>query len=107
MIEGTELERWLAGLAEIVGEVLWRDWDPSDVNEDPKSDQQYAEFVPGIMRLLLNEAPPSEVADFLWRIEEEQLGLSVSTADTVDAANMLVNEAKIYFSDHPRPDYTS
>ena len=105
MIEGTELERWLAGLAEPVGEVLWRDWDPCDVNENPASDQYYAEFVPAVMRLLLNEAPPAEIADFLWRMEEERLKLSVSTSDTVDAANMLVNEARIYFSEHPRPDF--
>ena len=105
MIEGTELERWLAGLAELVNEILWRDWDPCDVNDNPDSDQLYAEFVPGVMRLLLNEAPPAEVADYLWRMEEEKLKLSVSTTDTVDAANMLVNEARIYYDENPRPDF--
>ncbi len=104
MIEGTELERWLAGLAEMVSEILWRDWDPLDVNEDPSTDQVYSEFVPAVMRLLLNEDSPAEIADHLWRMEEERLKLSVSTADTVDAANMLVNEAMIYMSEHPRPD---
>lgn len=105
MIEGTELERWLAGLAEMVSEILWRDWDPLDVNSDAETDQVYTEFVPGVMRLLLNEASPAEVADYLWRMEEERLKLSVSTTDTVDAANMLVNEATIYMAEHPRPDY--
>ena len=103
-MRGTELERWLAGLAEMVGEVLWRDWDPCDVNDDPETDQSYMEFVPGVMRLLLNEARPAEVADYLWRMEEERLKLPVSSTDVVDAANMLCNEAQLYFEDNPRPD---
>ncbi len=100
----TELDRWLQGLSQVVSEVLWRDWDPMDINEDPNSEGVYDALVPGVLRLLLNEAPPSEVADYLWKIEEEDLKLSVSQTDTVDAANMLVNEARLYMDDHPRPD---
>ncbi|MFC7290453.1 hypothetical protein [Hirschia litorea] len=98
-----ELDRWLKGLSQIVGEVLWRDWDPMDVNEDVTHVGIYDEHIPGVLRLLLNDAEPSEVADLLWKIEEEDLQLSISQADTVDAANMLVNEAHIFMIEHPKP----
>lgn len=99
-----ELDRWLKGLSQIISEVLWRDWDPMDVNGDPTSTDVYEPLVPRVLRLLLNDAEPAEVADFLWKLEEEELKLSVSQADTVDAANMLVNETHIYMDEHPQPD---
>ena len=99
-----ELDRWLKGLTQIISEVLWRDWDPMDINEDPTSIDVYDPLVPGVLRLLLNDAEPSEVADHLWKLEEEDLKLSVSQADTVDAANMLVNETHIYMDEHPQPN---
>ncbi len=98
-----ELDRWLEGLTLIVGEVLWRDWDPMDVNEDASREGFYDKYIAGILRLLLNDAEPSEVADHLWKIEEEDLKLSISQADTVDAANMLVNETHIFMIEHPKP----
>jgi hypothetical protein len=87
----------------VINDVLWRDWDPLDVSDDPTTLDTYKSYIPTILRLLLNESHPAEVADALWKIEEEELQLSISQADTVDAANMLVNEAIIFEEEHPRP----
>ena len=103
MSDKSDLDGWLQGLSQIVNETLWRDWDPSDVNDEADTKDEYKPFVPEIVRLLINDATPAEVADCLWRFEEETLKLSISTADTVEAANSLVNEYTIYSDEHPRP----
>ena len=100
----TALDKWMSGLSRIVTETLWREWDPCDVNYEPDTIERYAEFAPGVMRLLLNGAPAADIADYLWRMEEDRLKLSVSTSDPVSAANALIAEARIYSTEHPHPD---
>jgi hypothetical protein len=60
-----------------VREILFREWDPIGVNGNPKCQNEYDSYAPGICRLLLNDADESRLAQHLSRLQRESMGMSV------------------------------
>jgi hypothetical protein len=59
-----------------IGLILLVDWDPVGVFGIPATEREYAQYVPGVHELLLSYPRVEVVADHLYRIEREKMGLS-------------------------------
>ena len=70
------LRKRLHEIEESIRKVLLHDWDPIEVANEPLAQSEYDPYVGGIYRLLTSGASEKEIADHLWRIETEGMGLS-------------------------------
>jgi len=72
-----------------IREILWRDWDPIAVREEPRAQDEYNGYVGGVYRLLAAGASPRSVAEHLARVEGEQMGLGAPADKLIDVATKL------------------
>lgn len=71
-----EAQREHAKTAEhFIGLILLVDWDPVGVFGHPATEREYARYVPGVRDLLFSFPPVEAVANHLYTIEREQMGL--------------------------------
>src|SRR5688572_22245321 len=63
-------------IQESIRQVLLHDWDPIEVADEPLAQSEYDSYVGGVYRLLTSGASERAIADLLWRIETEGMGLS-------------------------------
>ena len=56
--------------------MLLRDWDPIGVRDEPAAQDEYDAYVGGVYRLLASGATAEEIADHLWLIEKEKIGMA-------------------------------
>ena len=63
-------------IQESIRQVLLHDWDPIEVEDEPLAQREYDPYVGGVYRLLASGASERAIADHLWRIETEGMGLS-------------------------------
>jgi hypothetical protein len=61
-------------LDERVRDVLLREWDPAEVGDDPLGPARYACQTQDLTLLLLGEAAPEELADYLRVAETTRFG---------------------------------
>jgi hypothetical protein len=57
----------------LVREILFRDWDPVDVNENRRLIDEYDNYVPAVTRLLEAGCSSEQLADYLSNIEKNCL----------------------------------
>jgi hypothetical protein len=63
-------------IQEGIRQVLLHDWDPIRVSEEPEAQNEYDSYVGGVYQLLASGASAQEIADHLWEIEDDRMGLS-------------------------------
>ncbi len=57
-----------------IDRILWEDWDPIGVNGIAPRDE-YQRYVPQILNMVLQDKPLDEIADSLYNIETETIGV--------------------------------
>ncbi len=57
-----------------IDKILWEDWDPIGINDVAPRDE-YRSYVPQILNLIMNKKSASEIADRLYYIETEVIGV--------------------------------
>ncbi|MCA0316763.1 MAG: hypothetical protein LCH88_01720 [Proteobacteria bacterium] len=62
-------------LAAAVRAILPAAWDPIGIRDEPKAQDEYDDYVPGIVRLLCEGAGVDALAEYLLRIETGQMCL--------------------------------
>jgi len=80
-------------LYKTVDEILWNDWDPIGVNDVAPRDE-YQSYVPEIFSLLIQNKSEKEIADRLYEIETETIGVIGSKEHCLTIAKKLVEEKK-------------
>lgn len=70
-------------IQERIRQVLLQDWDPIGVQDVPEAQDEYDSYVGGVYRLLASGASTQEIADHLWHIEDEVMGLRTLDRDTL------------------------
>lgn len=69
--------------------VLLEKWDPIGVKNEPFAQDEYDAYVGEIYELLVTKAPDSKIAEYLWGVAREDMGLgpesSKQTEPTVRA----------------------
>jgi hypothetical protein len=59
-----------------IGQILLKDWDPIGVADEPEAQDEYESYVYGVLNLLLRAASAEEIAEHLFLIETERMGMS-------------------------------
>ena len=59
-----------------IRQVLLHDWDPFGVADEPRAQDEYDSYVGAVYRLLTSGASEREIAEHLWKIENDRMGLS-------------------------------
>ncbi len=75
MYEEVEVSRYDKRLWREINTILFRDWDPIGVNDEPQCEDEYESYVGGIYRLVVGDADCFKLAEHLARIETESIGL--------------------------------
>lgn len=70
-----ETEARARRIQESIRLVLLRDWDPIGVHDKPAAQDEYESYVGGVYRLLASGATEQQIAEHLWRIEKDTIGL--------------------------------
>lgn len=69
--------------------VLMGVWDPIGIKDEPNAQDEYDGYLGGVYQLLVSGASDEQIANHIWRIVTEQMGLSAARkadmADTVKA----------------------
>lgn len=60
-----------------VDRILWEEWDPIGVNDEPAARDEYSSYVPDVVRLLRDEADAAQIARHLQTIEEVSITVGV------------------------------
>ena len=60
-----------------VDRILWEEWDPIGVNDEPSARDEYSSYVPGVVRLLRDGADAAQIARHLQAIEEVSITVGV------------------------------
>ncbi|MGV3612490.1 MAG: hypothetical protein ACO1N0_16145 [Fluviicola sp.] len=63
-------------LFERIDEILWNDWDPIGINDSSEATDEYRSYVPHLVKLKLEGADTSKIANHLYLIETVNIGLS-------------------------------
>ena len=77
-------ELWLK-----VDKILWEDWDLIGVNDYGGPDDEYSDYVPSIIKLLLEEANELKISELLHQLANVDMGLSNSLTDHSEIAKKL------------------
>ncbi|HEY0667388.1 MAG TPA: hypothetical protein VGD22_04375 [Sphingobacteriaceae bacterium] len=56
-------------------DILWLDWDPIGVNEYEEARDEYYSYLPEVFRLKIENAEKETIAQYLYRIETQNMGL--------------------------------
>ena len=60
-------------LKPLVSDVLWRHWDPLDLNENPEARGEYDAYVPRVIGAIMRGANALEIASLLTEISEDMM----------------------------------
>lgn len=58
-----------------IAKILWEDWDPVGMQDVPEASDEYDGYVGRVYRLLVSNPDPLQVAEYLYRIEVDWMGL--------------------------------
>ena len=59
-----------------IDEIFWNDWDPIGINNNEVIRDEYRGYVPSVLRLKQNGADPKKIADRLYQLETNLMGMN-------------------------------
>ena len=62
-------------LYNLIDEILWNDWDPIGVNGYEEARDEYQSYLPQVFNFKINNADKEILAQHLFKIETERMGL--------------------------------
>lgn len=75
-----------------INKVLIKYWDPIGVKDEPISETEYENYVPKILRKMLDDDPSEDdLVDYLKKIEVEEMGINRDKDRIRKAASELQN----------------
>lgn len=72
-----------------IDDILWFDWDPIDINYIAPRDE-YQSYVPEIFDLVKSKADRQEIAQRLFKLETDNMGLNGTLANCLRIADKIV-----------------
>ena len=73
----------------MIDEILWNDWDPIGINDIAPRDEYYM-YIPSIFALKKTGASKEEIANQLYKIETERIGLVGSLENCLLVADKIL-----------------
>ena len=77
-------------LVPLVREILLHEWDPIGIGDEPEAQDEYDNYIPGVIGLLFRRADQATVARHLQHIEIVQFGLDARPKQNAVVAEKLV-----------------
>jgi hypothetical protein len=62
-------------LYKLIDEILWNDWDPIGINDTEEARDEYQSYTPQIFSFRINNSDIETIAQHLYNIETERMGL--------------------------------
>lgn len=59
-----------------IDEILWTDWDPIGINDCEQARDEYTGYLPHVWRFKLQSADPETIAQYLFDVETDRMGLN-------------------------------
>ena len=87
---GTKLKEQEKKLYRQTDEVLHYLWDPIGVRGIAQARDEYYSYLPHVFSMVLNDSKPEEIAEYLLRTEEDNMGLSPDREKAIDIAQTLL-----------------
>lgn len=81
-------------------EVLHYVWDPIGVAEVPNARDEYHSYLPQVFGLLKANANAEQIADYLFKISTEQMGLNGNRAHDIRTAEVLLDWKGVILEKH-------
>jgi hypothetical protein len=69
-------EKRVKEIQESIRKILFNDWDPIGIKDEPKAQDEYDGYVGSIYRLLTSNASEEEIVNHLYKIERETMGIA-------------------------------
>ena len=76
-----------------IDQILWEDWDPIGINDDAPRDE-YQGYTPLILKLVKSKSDSTKIAEKLYEIETELIGLSGNYENCLKVAEKINNLEK-------------
>lgn len=67
-------EQRAADIQHSIRQVLFRDWDPIEVNTNPELADEYDSYLAPVYRILTGSRSEDDLMELLYRIEHDQIG---------------------------------
>ena len=58
-----------------IDKILWQKWDPIGINDCDEARDEYYSYLPGIFKLKAEQADQETLAQYLFKLETENMGL--------------------------------
>ena len=81
-------------LYKAIDEILWKDWDPIGVNDIEDVRDEYQGYTPLILKLVKSKSDSTKIAEKLYEIETELIGLSGNYENCLKVAEKINNLEK-------------
>src|SRR5437868_11934527 len=79
----TSRRKFGTALQASIADVLLHDWDPIGIQDEAGAQDEYDDYVGGVYRLLVDGATETQLADHLFRIEADAMGIPRSDPSTL------------------------
>jgi len=70
----TSREQRASEIQDCIRKVLFRDWDPIGVNDNPKLADEYDSYLAPVYRILTGSRSEDDLIGLLYRTEHDQIG---------------------------------
>lgn len=77
-------------LYKAIDEILWRDWDPINVNDDEEWRDEYSSYTPQVFNLKIKNADKETIAQHLLKIETGRMGFKGSIDGCRQVADKII-----------------
>jgi hypothetical protein len=74
-----------------IDEILWNDWDPIGINDCEEARDEYTGYVFHMLRFKIQNANAEIIAQYLFKIETENMGLSGNIENCRKVADKIIN----------------
>jgi len=79
-----------------IDDILWSDWHPIGVNDVDDARTEYQSYVPEILDLVISGANHMEIANRLFQLEIENMGLIGSMEHCIAVADKILGAFRKY-----------
>lgn len=73
-----------------IDELLIEEWDPIGVSDVPEARDEYRSYLPQVFSKAISGESAAQIAEYLRRIETEQMGLSGYRTNTLEIAKKVL-----------------
>lgn len=74
-----------------IDDILWNDWNPIGINDCEQARDEYYGYLPYVWRCKLQGSDTATIAEYLFRVETEKMGLNGDMENCKRVANKIIS----------------